>query len=123
MDFSLTAEQQTIRDAVAKICARFGDDHWLARDRDGGFPDDFHRAFAEAGWLGIAMPQEHGGAGLGVPLAAEVVGRDQELGVEDGALQGLQPRLFRGEPVLVHRRRGCDLGGDFGFRVGAVSDR
>ncbi len=54
MDFSLSAEQEAIRDAVEKICARFGDDYWLAKDRDGGFPHDFHRAFADAGWLGVA---------------------------------------------------------------------
>src|ERR1051325_11384534 len=70
MDFSLSSEQQAIRDAVARICARFGDDYWLKKDKDGGFPDDFHRAFAEAGWLGICMPQEYGGAGLGVTEAA-----------------------------------------------------
>ena len=70
MDFSLSAEQQAIRDAVERICARFGDDYWLAKDREGGFPDDFHRAFADDGWLGICIPQEYGGAGLGVTEAA-----------------------------------------------------
>jgi hypothetical protein len=39
MDFSLSAEQEAIRAAVEKICARFGDDYWLAKDRDGGFPE------------------------------------------------------------------------------------
>ena len=38
----------------ARLCERFGDDYWLAKDRDGGFPDDFHRALAEGGWLGVA---------------------------------------------------------------------
>ena len=47
MDFSFSAEQQAIRAAIEKICARFGDDYWLAKDRDGGFPHDFHRAFAD----------------------------------------------------------------------------
>ena len=70
MDFSLSAEQEAIRDAVGKVCARFGDDYWLAKDRDGGFPDDFHRAFADDGWLGVCIPQEYGGAGLGVTEAA-----------------------------------------------------
>ena len=48
MDFSLSAEQEAMRDAVGRICARFGDDYWLAKDADGGFPVDFHRAFALA---------------------------------------------------------------------------
>lgn len=63
MDFSFTPEQQAIRSTIEKICARFGDDYWLAKDRDGGFPHDFHCAFAADGWLGIAMPQAYGGAG------------------------------------------------------------
>jgi alkylation response protein AidB-like acyl-CoA dehydrogenase len=51
MDHSLTQAQQEIREAVLKVCARFGDDYWLERDREGGFPQEFHRAFAEAGGL------------------------------------------------------------------------
>ena len=68
MDFAFTEEQLAIRDAVAKICAGFPADYWLKLDREGGFPHDFHAAFAEAGWLGIAMPVEHGGAGLGIAM-------------------------------------------------------
>ncbi len=62
MDFSLSAEQEAIRDAVGKVCVRFGDDYWLAKDGDGRLPDDFHRAFADDdGWLGVCIPQEYGG--------------------------------------------------------------
>jgi acyl-CoA dehydrogenase len=61
MDFSFSAEQEAIRAAVDKICAHFGDDYWLAKDRDGGFPDDFHRAFADAGWLGVCIPRSTAG--------------------------------------------------------------
>ena len=64
MDFSLTSEQQAIRDSVHKICAAFDDDYWLERDRTGEFPSDFCQAIADGGWLGIAMPEEFGGAGL-----------------------------------------------------------
>jgi acyl-CoA dehydrogenase len=101
MDFSLSAEQQTIRDAVAKICARFGDDYWLVRDRDGGFPDDFHRAFAEAGWLGIAMPQDHGGAGLGVTEAALMMQAIAESGAGMSGASALHMNIFGLNPVVV----------------------
>src|SRR5256885_15421642 len=80
MDFSFSAEQQAIRDGVEKICARFPDDYWLAKDREGEFPHDFHRAFAEAGWLGISMPQEYGGAGLGVTEAVLMMQNIAESG-------------------------------------------
>ena len=51
MSFALNAEQLEIRDAVARLCGRFGDDYWLQKDSDGAFPHEFHRAMAEAGWL------------------------------------------------------------------------
>jgi acyl-CoA dehydrogenase len=58
MDFSLTLEQQQIRDAIAKLCAQFDDAYWLEKDRSGGFPHELHTALAQAGWLGIATPAE-----------------------------------------------------------------
>src|SRR3546814_3521498 len=73
MDFTLTEEQEAIRESVARLCAGFDDDYWLDRDETGEFPDDFHKAMAEAGWLGIAMPEEYGGAGLGVTEAASMM--------------------------------------------------
>ena len=65
MDFTLSEEQVAIRAAIEKICAGFDAEYWLKKDGDGGFPDDFHKAFARDGWLGIAMPEQYGGAGLG----------------------------------------------------------
>ena len=56
MTYALTAEQLEIREAVARLCQRFGDDYWLKKDSEGGFPHEFHQAMAEAGWLGVAMP-------------------------------------------------------------------
>src|SRR5437763_16226734 len=73
MTFVLTAEQLEIREAVARLCERFGDDYWLQKDTDGGFPAEFHKAMAEAGWLGVAMPEEYGGSGLGITEAALVM--------------------------------------------------
>ncbi len=70
MTFALTPEQQEIRAAVARLCERFDDEYWLKKDEAGGFPYEFHRAMAEAGWLGIAMPEAYGGSGLGITEAA-----------------------------------------------------
>ena len=70
MDFSLSAEQQQIRESILKLCAAFDDGYWLEKDRAGGFPHELHRALAGAGWLGIATPPEHGGSGLGITEAA-----------------------------------------------------
>jgi len=70
MNFEFSPEQQAIREAILKICAQFDDDYWLKRDREGGFPVELHQALAKDGWLGIAMPQEYGGSGLGITEGA-----------------------------------------------------
>jgi acyl-CoA dehydrogenase len=101
MDFSLSADQEAIRSAVEKICARFGDDYWLAKDRDGGFPDDFHRAFADAGWLGVCIPQEFGGAGLGVTEAALMMQTIAESGAGLSGASALHMNIFGLNPVVV----------------------
>jgi len=63
MDFALTEPQQAIRDQILRICARFDDTYWLERDRDAVFPHAFFNAMAEGNWLGVAMPEQYGGAG------------------------------------------------------------
>jgi acyl-CoA dehydrogenase len=101
MDFSLTPDQQTIRAAIEKICARFGDDYWLAKDKAGGFPHDFHAAFAKDGWLGIAMPQEFGGAGLGITEAALMMQAVAESGAGLSGASALHMNIFGLNPVVV----------------------
>ena len=101
MDFSLTPDQQTIRAAIEKICAQFGDGYWLAKDKAGGFPHDFHAAFAKDGWLGIAMPQEFGGAGLGITEAALMMQAVAESGAGLSGASALHMNIFGLNPVVV----------------------
>jgi acyl-CoA dehydrogenase len=101
MSVAVTAEQEELRSAVGRICARFGDAYWLAKDRDGGFPHDFHRAFAEAGWLGIAMPQAFGGAGLGIAEAALMMQTVAESGAGFSGASALHMNIFGLNPVVV----------------------
>ena len=101
MDFSLTEAQQEIREAILKICARFGDDYWLAKDRDGGFPDEFHRAIADGGWLGIAMPEAYGGSGLGITEAAVMMQAVAESGAAFSGASALHMNIFGLNPVIV----------------------
>jgi acyl-CoA dehydrogenase len=101
MDLSLTPAQQEIREAVLKICARFGDDYWLARDADGRFPHEFHQALAEAGWLGIAMPEAYGGAGLGITEAAIMMQAIAESGAAFSGASAVHLNIFGLNPVVV----------------------
>jgi len=101
VDFSLTPEQAQIRAAVERVCARFTDDYWLARDREGGFPEDFHRALAESGWLGIAMPTAHGGAGLGITEAALMMQTIAESGAGFSGASAVHMNIFGLHPAVV----------------------
>ena len=106
MDFSLTPEQQTIRAAIEKICARFGDDYWLAKDRRAASRTTSTRAFAEDGWLGIAMPEEYGGAGLGITEAALMMQAVAEIGRRAVRRLGAAHEHLRAQPGggVRHRR-------------------
>jgi acyl-CoA dehydrogenase len=101
MDLSLSPAQQDIREAILKLCASFGDDYWLERDHDGAFPDAFHRAFAEGGWLGIAMPEAYGGSGLGITDAAVMMQAVAESGAAFSGASSLHMNIFGLNPVVV----------------------
>jgi acyl-CoA dehydrogenase len=70
MDFELTDDQRSLIDGLTATLSRFGDAYWAACDREARFPEDFVAAMGAGGWLGIALPEAHGGAGLGVTEAA-----------------------------------------------------
>jgi acyl-CoA dehydrogenase len=101
MNFSFSEEQEQIRDAVGQLCAGFTDEYWLTRDREGGFPLDFHKALADAGWLGIAMPTEYGGAGLGITEAAIMLQAITESGAGQAGASSVHLNIFGLNPVVV----------------------
>src|SRR5260370_11429929 len=106
MDFALTANKESIRDAVAKICARFDDAYWLKKDKEGGFPADFHKALADAGWLGICIPEEYGGSGLGITDAAIMMPTISESGARKSRASTRPFELFGPQPVVGFGTRG-----------------
>jgi acyl-CoA dehydrogenase len=101
MNFDLSEDQLAVRAAIEKVCAPFGDDYWLERDRTGVFPHDFHQAMARDGWLGICMPEEHGGAGLGVTEAAIMMQAIAEAGGGQSAASAVHMNIFGLNPVVV----------------------
>ena len=101
MDFAFSEDQLAIKDSVGKLCAQFDGKYWLKKDKEGGFPEDFYRAVADAGWLGIAMPEEYGGAGLGITEAAIMM---QAVAESGAALQGasaIHLNVFGPNPIVV----------------------
>jgi acyl-CoA dehydrogenase len=101
VDFSLSDDHRAIRDGVAAVVKSFDDEYWLARDEDGKFPHEFHRAMAEAGWLGITMPTEYGGAGLGVTEAAIMMHEVASHGGGMSATSTVHINLFGPHPIVV----------------------
>ena len=100
MVFVFTEEQQMIRENVLQICKDFSDDYWLARDEDGEFPEDFCLALADAGYLGIAMPEEFGGSGLGITEAAVMVQTISESGAANGGVSSVSINVFGVHPIV-----------------------
>ena len=105
MTFALTAEQLEIREAVARLCERFGDDYWLKKDTEGGFTAEFHRAMAEGGWLGVAMPEAYGGSGLGITEAALVMQAVAQSGAGFSGASAVHMNIFGLHPVVVFGTR------------------
>ena len=101
MDFSISEDHRAIRDGVSAVVKSFDDAYWLARDDDGEFPKAFHRAMADAGWLGITMPQEYGGAGLGVTEAAIMLHEVASHGGGMAAASTVHINLFGPHPIVV----------------------
>jgi len=101
MDFAFTPEQERIREAVTKLCAQFGDEYWLKKDKEGGFPSELHQALANDGWLGIAMPEEQGGAGLGITEAAIMMQAISESGGGFSGASAVHMNIFGLNPVVV----------------------
>jgi acyl-CoA dehydrogenase len=101
MDFALSENQEAIRDGIAKICAGFDDAYWLKKDREGGFPHDFHRAMADAGWLGICIPEKFGGSGLGIVEAAIMMRTIAESGAGMSGASAVHINVFGLNPVVV----------------------
>lgn len=101
MNYELDEQQLAIRTAVEKVCAQFGDDYWLARDTDGLFPEEFVKAITDGGWLGIAMPEEFGGSGLGITEAAILAHTIARSGAGMSGASAVHLNLFGPNPIVV----------------------
>ena len=101
MDFSISEDHQALREGVAAVMKKFDADYWLERDEDGEFPREYHRAMADAGWLGITMPEEYGGSGLGVTEAAIMMHEIASHGGGMAATSAVNINLFGPHPIVV----------------------
>ncbi len=91
-----------MRAAVEKICTRFDGGYWLKRDSDGEFPEDFYHAIADGGWLGVCIPQDYGGSGLGVSEAAVMMQAVAASGAGLSGASAIHMNIFGLNPVIVY---------------------
>jgi len=102
MEIALNELQLEIDASVRKVCAQFDDAYWHECDESARFPEEFYAAMATAGWLGITMPQELGGAGLGVTEAAIMMHAVASSGGAQAAASSIHINLFGPHAIVVH---------------------
>ena len=101
MDFNFTDEQRQIRQSVLRLVSQFDDQYWLDRDSNGEFPEEFCRALADDGWIGIAVPERYGGSGLGVTEAAIVLQAISESGAANSGVSAVGVGFFGLNPLIA----------------------
>ncbi len=95
-----TDEQLTVRDAIFKVCEQFPDDYWMERDISGEYPHELHAALAKDGWIGIALPEDLGGGGLGISEATMMMHTIAESGAGMQGAQSIHANVYATQPVM-----------------------
>ncbi len=102
MNFELTEDQELIRRSVAELARKFDDHYWMERDQAHEFPIEFYRAIADGGWLGMTIPVEYGGHGLGITEATLLAEEVAKSGGGMNAASSIHLSIFGMQPVVVH---------------------
>jgi hypothetical protein len=102
MDFSLTEQQELIKKEVGALARTFSPDYWLEKDRKHEYPWEFVKAFTAGGWLGMIIPEEYGGSGLGVTEAALMLGEICAAGAGTSGASPVHFYMFPPMPVIKH---------------------
>ena len=101
MDDDLLPDHAEIRHLAEKVCAKFDDSYWLECDRKAEFPHAFHRAVADAGLLGVAMPAQYGGSEMGIAAAAVLMRAIAESGAGMAGASSVHMNIFGLQPVVA----------------------
>ena len=102
MDFALSEDQSAIKRAVSELAAKFDDEYWRTKDAAHQFPHEFYDVVAEGGWLGVTIPEEYGGQGLGITEASLILEAVSASGGGMNAASSIHLSIFGMHPVVVH---------------------
>ena len=97
-----TEEQLTVREAIQKICAQFSNEYWQEHDQTETDPKELHAALAKDGWLGIALPEELGGAGLGISEATMMLQTITQSGAGMAGAQSIHANVYATQPLAKY---------------------
>lgn len=101
-----SSEQLDVREAIARICSEFPDDYWAERDESGEYPHELHAALAKDGWIGIALPENLGGAGLGISEATMMLQTISQSGAGMAGAQSIHANVYATQPVAKFATEG-----------------
>jgi acyl-CoA dehydrogenase len=101
MNFELTEDQELIRKSVAELASKFDDQYWMEKDQAHEFPQEFYDAIASGGWLGMTIPEEYGGHGLGITEATILAEEVARSGGAMNAASAIHLSIFGMQPVVV----------------------
>ena len=102
MSFELTEDQELIRKSVAELAGKFDDHYWMEKDQAHEFPQEFYDAIAKGGWLGMTIPEEYGGHGLGITEATLLLEEVARSGAAMNAPAAIHLSIFGMQPVVKH---------------------
>lgn len=102
MDFSVNPDHETIKNSVQALMRTFPDQYWLEKDELHQYPSEFYDAFAAAGFVGIAIPEEYGGSGLGIAEAGLVLREVCASGAGLNGASAVHLSIFGINPVIKH---------------------
>ncbi len=102
MDFALSEDQQQLRTAVREVAATYPDSYWAERDELHEFPWEFYDTFAQGGWLGIAIPEEYGGGGLGILEASLLLEEVAASGAGMNGCSSMHLTIFGLNTIVKH---------------------
>jgi acyl-CoA dehydrogenase len=102
MSFELTEDQELIRNSVAELAGRFDDQYWMDHDLAHAFPREFYDAIAKGGWLGMTIPEEYGGHGLGITEATLLLEEISRSGAAMNGASAIHLSIFGMQPVIKH---------------------
>ncbi|MFC7224334.1 acyl-CoA dehydrogenase family protein [Halalkalicoccus sp. GCM10025322] len=98
----LTDRQRRVREEIESICGEFGREYWREKDAAGEYPHAFVESLAEEGWLGVLVPEEYGGKGLGTEEAVVMMETIAASGAGFSGAQTIHAAIYNSSPLVSY---------------------